>query len=57
MFQPDIVFADPRLMGGAELLYTHWACAVREKGGEEVFFVFNEGYILNDDGKTIERIK
>lgn len=52
--RPDIILADPAHAGSLKILYTHWVSANRIKGGEEIFFVFEEAYILNDDGKTIE---
>ena len=33
-----------------------WALC-RDKSNEEFLFVFDEGYVLNDEGKTIERIR
>lgn len=41
---------------GAEPTKLNWAIG-RNTKGEELLFVFDEGYLLNDDGKTIETIR
>lgn len=38
-----------------EWVDTGWAYATMPDGGEKLF-VFDEGFLLNDDGRTIERI-
>lgn len=37
-------------------VYPAWVCAI-DTDGNERFFVFNEAFLLNDEGRTIERIR
>lgn len=54
----DICFSRSRKEGqpGGEPFFPRWAIA-RDCDNDELLFVFDEGYLLNDDGATIERIR
>lgn len=53
-FYPDICLFDvPDI---TKLTEVSWVSAINYNNNREMFFVFEKGYILNDEGRTIERV-
>jgi len=57
-FLPDVILTSKfnEVAAATEPAPVAWAC-VRDEKGVEKFFVFDEGYVLNNEGKTLEILR